>query len=79
MYLWLQVVGSSLLFVHDAQEQVSVWMIDFGKTEKLPEKLQVDHRSPWVEGNHEDGYLYGLDHLVSIFEEVQTNLTSSPV
>ncbi|MGH0117871.1 UNVERIFIED_CONTAM: hypothetical protein FKN15_003902 [Acipenser sinensis] len=43
-----------------------VWMIDFGKTVKLPDLETLDHRIPWVEGNREDGYLWGLDNLVDI-------------
>lgn len=61
-----EVVGSSLLFVHDGSGKTGVWMIDFAKTVALPPHLTVDHRSPWVEGNREDGYLWGLDNLIDV-------------
>ncbi|XP_075997034.1 inositol-trisphosphate 3-kinase Cb [Genypterus blacodes] len=66
-----EVVGSSLLFVHDASGKAQVWMIDFGKTVPLPAPQVLDHRTPWVEGNREDGYLWGLDNLIDIFGSMQ--------
>ncbi|XP_059496886.1 inositol-trisphosphate 3-kinase A-like [Stegostoma tigrinum] len=61
-----EVVGSSLLFVHDKSELAKVWMIDFGKTVLLPDHGTLNHRVPWVEGNREDGYLWGMDNLINI-------------
>uniref|UniRef100_A0A8W4FM71 Kinase n=1 Tax=Sus scrofa TaxID=9823 RepID=A0A8W4FM71_PIG len=46
-----EVIGSSLLFVHDHCHRAGVWLIDFGKTTPLPD---------------EDGYLLGLDNLIGI-------------
>uniref|UniRef100_A0A667WN63 Kinase n=1 Tax=Myripristis murdjan TaxID=586833 RepID=A0A667WN63_9TELE len=65
-----EVVGSSLLFVHDGTGKTGVWMIDFAKTAALPPHLTLDHRSPWVEGNREDGYLWGLDNLIDILTNI---------
>ena len=62
----LQVVGSSLLFVHDHTGLAKVWMIDFGKTVALPDHQTLSHRLPWVEGNREDGYLWGLDNMICL-------------
>ncbi|XP_062415667.1 inositol-trisphosphate 3-kinase B isoform X2 [Pungitius pungitius] len=61
-----EVIGSSLLFVHDSKGRAKVWMIDFGKTTPLSEGDELTHRAPWVEGNREDGYLYGLDSMLDI-------------
>lgn len=45
-------------------------MIDFGKTVLLPGKQTLTHRLPWVEGNHEDGYLWGLENLMAIMQSM---------
>jgi len=59
-----ELVGSSLLFVYDERGEAGIWMIDFGKTKKVD--VDVTHDQPWVVGNHEDGYLIGLEGLIEI-------------
>ncbi|XP_070411955.1 inositol-trisphosphate 3-kinase A [Nothobranchius furzeri] len=59
-----EVIGSSLLFVHD-HNKASVWMIDFGKTTPLPDAWELQHTVPWTEGSREDGYLMGLTSLIA--------------
>ncbi|XP_022183831.2 inositol-trisphosphate 3-kinase homolog isoform X2 [Nilaparvata lugens] len=65
-----EVVGSSILIIYD-DCKVGAWMIDFAKTRPLPEGVTVNHRSPWAQGNHEDGFLFGLDQLVRVVEQVE--------
>ncbi|XP_054550947.1 inositol-trisphosphate 3-kinase B [Talpa occidentalis] len=65
-----EVIGSSLLFIHDKKEQAKVWMIDFGKTTPLPQGQTLQHDVPWQEGNREDGYLSGLNNLIDILTEM---------
>ncbi|XP_071335036.1 inositol-trisphosphate 3-kinase B isoform X1 [Trachinotus anak] len=70
-----EVIGSSLLFVHDSKGRAKVWMIDFGKTTPLPDGEELTHRASWLEGNREDGYLFGLDSLVDIISSMVNSET----
>ena len=45
-------------------------MIDFGKTRLLPCSSPITHDKPWIRGTHEDGYLIGLDNLISHFQQI---------
>lgn len=45
-------------------------MIDFAKTHPLPIGVNIDHRTPWRVGNHEDGYLIGLSNLTQLLEQL---------
>jgi 1D-myo-inositol-triphosphate 3-kinase len=65
----LKLIGSSILFVHDGTK-ASLWMIDFGKTTLLPDDIHTTHSKSWTRGSHEDGYLVGLDNLISLFREI---------
>lgn len=67
-----EVIGSSLLFVHD-RTQASIWLIDFAKTVSLPSGSSITHINEWIVGNHEDGYLIGINNLIQIFEELMAD------
>ncbi|XP_034037755.1 inositol-trisphosphate 3-kinase A [Thalassophryne amazonica] len=64
-----EVIGSSLLFVHDHSSKASVWMIDFGKTTPVPDVTEIRHDIPWSEGSMEDGYLIGLTSLTTSLDK----------
>ena len=72
-----QLIGSSLLFVHDLNS-AGIWMIDFGKTTPIPDHITIDHKTQWQVGNHEDGYLLGIENLIEIFSDIVSNLNSKP-
>ncbi|XP_006621644.1 uncharacterized protein LOC102672274 [Apis dorsata] len=68
-----EVVGSSLLFVHDTKN-AGIWMIDFAKTLPLPQHLpRIRHDAEWKVGNHEDGYLIGVNNLIDIFQDIRNS------
>ncbi|XP_062267392.1 inositol-trisphosphate 3-kinase B isoform X2 [Platichthys flesus] len=70
-----EVIGSSLLFVHDSKGRAKIWMIDFGKTTPLPDGEELTHRALWEEGNREDGYFSGLESLVDIISTMLNSET----
>ncbi|KAG0717688.1 Inositol-trisphosphate 3-kinase [Chionoecetes opilio] len=69
-----EVIGSSILIIYD-DEKAGVWMIDFAKTVPVPEGIAITHRKPWTLGNHEEGYLTGIDNLIKVVEEVPVSKT----
>uniref|UniRef100_A0A8D3DQ23 Kinase n=1 Tax=Scophthalmus maximus TaxID=52904 RepID=A0A8D3DQ23_SCOMX len=73
-----EVIGSSLLFIHDHTGNAQVWIIDFGKTTALPVGQMLNHDIPWQEGNREDGYLWGLENLIQTLEGQCSFLCSFP-
>jgi len=68
-------IRSSLLFVYDGVHNTTqLRIIDLPKTgQALDENgkpIALNHRIPWAEDNHEDGYLVGVDNVIEIFEEL---------
>lgn len=66
-------VGSSILFVYCDRGSAAprCKLIDFAKTSALDEGRTLSHRSEWVVGNREDGYLSGLDSLIATLEGLE--------
>ena len=52
--------------MYDKNEKCGAWMIDFSKTIPVSSEITITHRSPWQLGNHEDGFLVGLDNLILV-------------
>lgn len=71
-----EIIGSSLLFLHD-RKQASCWLIDFAKTGALPDDISITHKKNWEVGNHEDGYLIGLNNIIELFNSVATEMQNS--
>lgn len=74
-----EIVGSSIFIIYD-DERVGAWLIDFAKTRKVPGGAKVSHRAPWEQGNHEEGFLFGLDRLIQTIEtaRLSEDLMSTP-
>lgn len=70
-----QVVGSSILIIYDSQH-VGAWVIDFAKTRSVPQGVTVTHREPWQQGNHEEGWLTGIDNLIEVRSEAVRDLAA---
>lgn len=68
-FLTHEFIGCSLLFVH-SDTDANIWLIDFAKTQPVPEQLRITHWKKWEPGNHEDGFLVGIDNLIRIFESI---------
>ncbi|XP_008548821.1 inositol-trisphosphate 3-kinase homolog [Microplitis demolitor] len=68
-----EVIGSSIFIIYD-EKKIGAWLIDFAKTSKVPEGMRLTHRAPWQEGNREEGFLYGIDKLISTLEEIKETL-----
>lgn len=69
-----EIVGSSIFIIYD-DERVGAWLIDFAKTRRVPNDIKVTHREPWQQGNHEEGFLYGLDRLINTIETARFSET----
>ncbi|XP_077302681.1 inositol-trisphosphate 3-kinase-like protein isoform X2 [Arctopsyche grandis] len=65
-----EVIGSSIFLIFD-ENSIGAWLIDFAKTQAVPEGIFVTHRTPWKQGNYEEGFLFGMDRLIKIMETVK--------
>ncbi|EOD26707.1 hypothetical protein EMIHUDRAFT_236632 [Emiliania huxleyi CCMP1516] len=64
-------IRTSLLLIYsDATNNTSLHMIDLSRA--YPAGCRLSHRAAWEAGNHEDGYLTGLDNLIRILERLDS-------
>jgi len=69
-------VRTSILLVYsNATNSTTVHIIDLTRVSELLNGKTINHRDEWAPGNHEDGYLVGLDNLISTFEKVLEDLS----
>lgn len=71
-----EIIGSSLLFLHD-RKHANCWLIDFAKTDTLPDDIKITHKKNWEVGNHEDGYLIGLNNIIDLFSSVAKEMETN--
>jgi len=66
-------VRTSILLVYsNATNSTTCHIIDLTRVSEIMGGALIDHRAKWQPGNHEDGYLFGLDNLIKTFEECLT-------
>eukprot|EP00668_Euglena_longa_P006036 GGOE01007153.1.p1 GENE.GGOE01007153.1~~GGOE01007153.1.p1 ORF type:complete len:1008 (-),score=263.25 GGOE01007153.1:270-3293(-) len=79
---WLgqhELVASSLMLVVDRQSEnkCGVWLADLHNSRPSPTPLL--HTVAWAPGNHEDGFLFGLDHVIQTMQdELQASIPLVP-
>lgn len=56
-----------------------MWLIDFGKTVALTNGTHINHNTPWALGNHEDGYLIGLENLINCWTNLNFEKEIDPL
>ncbi|WAR11011.1 IP3KH-like protein [Mya arenaria] len=66
-----ELIGSSVLVMYDQNGKCGIWVIDFSKTNPVPDAEPITHRLPWSLGNHEDGFLFGIDNLIQFFSDIE--------
>eukprot|EP01064_Diplonema_japonicum_P013719 TRINITY_DN21277_c0_g1_i1.p1 TRINITY_DN21277_c0_g1~~TRINITY_DN21277_c0_g1_i1.p1 ORF type:complete len:290 (+),score=47.79 TRINITY_DN21277_c0_g1_i1:86-955(+) len=64
-----EMIGASILFVLDSTS-ANLWLIDLAKCIPLPPGIVTSHDIPWKEGNHEDGFVTGIENLILIWRSL---------